>query len=272
MKVGLFYPPYNDGNASVIRAFHSGIPNSSLSDDTRYRKCDVLVIFGLVKYSFKKSFAKGELMNSHDGPVIVVERGFIKRDKYWSIGFGGINGRANFVNANSLSDRWNKLGVELKPWRDPRGGVVLVSGQVPWDTSVQHMDHLGWCRETVNTVRQMGMEPILRPHPLAVKRNVDYDVDCEVSNKTLEEDLTRSDHVVTWCSNSGVDAVLEGVPTIAMDKMSMVWPVTGKTLLDLVDPFTPDRQQWANNIAYAQWSLDEMRSGEAWQHISRGIT
>lgn len=266
--VAVFYPDYNPGNTETLRAFAEGC-EAPLLPDTQYQKCDVMVIFGLVKNSFPKSHRKADLLRAHRGPVVVVERGFVRRDDYCSVGLNGINGAADHCNRNSPGDRWAALGVELRPWVR-RDGPVLVVGQVPWDVTVQHTDHPQWCRDTVRAVRRMGYEPIFRPHPKAMHK-VDYGVDCPLDTGPLPETLDRVSHVVTWCSNTAVDAAVQGVPVIACDRMSMASPVAGKTLLDLFDPYTPDRLQWANDLAYTQWTRDEMRAGKAWEHIKGAL-
>lgn len=268
MRVGVFTPAYNEHNRAILLDFADGIPGVVVHDDRLYRPCDVMVIFGLVKKSFRKSWAKGELLKRHRGPVIVVERGFVRRDEYWSVGLGGINGTADFRNAGSPPDRWEALGVECQPWRH-KEGPVIVCGQVPWDVTVQDSDHKAWCRATVGAVRQMGLDPIFRPHPYARKRGVDYGVDCPISDRLMAEDLERASAVVTWSSNAGVEAVIAGVPVIAFDKMSMAGPVAGRCLTALRGRVMPDRRQWAADIAYAQWNRDELRSGLAWRHIAR---
>lgn len=271
LKVNVFFPDYNLGNANVLKAMAEGIPGASLVPDTWYVGCDVAVIFGLVKRSFAPSFRKAEIIAAHGRkPLLVVERGYVHRDRYWSAGWGGINGRADFRNMSVPSDRWNALGVELKSWRHI-DGPVLVCGQVPWDVSVQDSDHIKWVRSTVSAITGMGKPALFRPHPEAVKRGVDYDPGCETSRDSLEADLARAAAVVTFNSNAGVDAVIAGVPTVTMDRGSMAWDTTGHGLDNLGRIPTPDRAEWANRIAYAQWTLDEMTSGLAWQHIGAGF-
>jgi hypothetical protein len=31
----------------------------------------------------------------------------------------------------------------------------------------------------------------------------------------------------------------------------------------------PPREQWLNDLAYTQWTLEELKSGEAWKHLFR---
>ena len=271
MRVGVFAPAYNEGNRGVMTALGSGIPGAFVEDDRSYRDCDVMVIFGLVKRVFAKSHAKGELIRRHRGPVIVVERGYLRRDEYWSVGIGGINGRADFANRAMPPDRFDALGIELMPWHED-GDYVLVCGQVPWDVAVQDVDHIAWCRNQVKAAIALGFPVRFRPHPYAVKRGVDYGVGCEVSTASLEDDLAGARIVVTFNSNSGVDAIVAGRHVTAHDRGSMVWPLVPTFIEDALTRKTwPNREQWAANIAYAQWTLDEMREGLAWRHISKAL-
>lgn len=91
----------------------------------------------------------------------------------------------------------------------------------------------------------------------------------DLSRGSFADDLENARLVVTFNSNSAVESVIAGVPAIAMDMGSMAWPVTAHMLEDVNSPVRCDRTQWAHDLAYTQWNLDEMRSGEAWAHLSR---
>ena len=71
--------------------------------------------------------------------------------------------------------------------------------------------------------------------------------------------------VVTFNSNTGVEGVLAGVPTVTMDEGAMAYPVTGHKLVDIV---TPDRMAWAYALAWKQWRMEEMFSGVCWDVVS----
>jgi len=75
--------------------------------------------------------------------------------------------------------------------------------------------------------------------------------------------------VVTFNSNSGVEALLQGVPVLAFDEGSMVWSLCNRSLSDIESPSLPDRAQWLNDLSYAQWTLAEMKEGLAWKHLYR---
>lgn len=273
MKVNLYYPEDRNKLAcKAIQAFADAIPGARLFPNTaRYQPADVIVIFGWVKKSYRPSWEKQRLMEEHDGPVIVIERGYVDRERYFSAGIGGINGRANFKNYDVKGDRWDDLGVDLRPWRTG-GDYVLVVGQVPWDVTVQDSDHGEWCYQTVRSIKETERKVRFRPHPLATRKapNFDYKVRCPISERSLEADLAGASHVVTWSSNVGVLALIEGIPTIAVDQsFTMTRGVSGRSLEDLYPPPTPDRTKWAHRLAYSQWTLDEFRKGLAWRHLMR---
>lgn len=257
-----------------LDALVEGIPGAEKRNATNWKPCDVAVIFGSFKPADPKTHPKGEVIRKtvdHGGRVLVCERGFVRRDRHVSLGWDAINGRADFCNGDVPDDRWQALGIKLKQWKR-RSGPVLVCGQVPWDASVQHHDHIAWCRETVAEIRRRGFDALFRPHPVAVRKGGAFEVDGRISpNPLLKQDLSTASAVVTFNSNSAVDAVIAGVPVIAMDMGSMAWGVAGHSLNDLDSPPMPDRTSWANSIAYAQWTVDELRDGTAWRHIRRGI-
>ena len=70
-------------------------------------------------------------------------------------------------------------------------------------------------------------------------------------------------------SNSGVEALLFGKAVFVADEGSMCWNVANRRIVDIETPQYLNRQQWANNLAYTQWTPDEMKQGLAWRHLFR---
>jgi hypothetical protein len=83
------------------------------------------------------------------------------------------------------------------------------------------------------------------------------------------EDLQGAHAVVTFNSNTGVDAVIAGVPIFTIDRGSMAWEVSDHDLSEIEKPNLYDREQWAHNLAYTQWTMAEMAGGWAWSHLFR---
>lgn len=202
---------------------------------------------------------------------LVFERGYIgDRFKWTSVGFNGLNGYAEFHAYNMPNDRWDRFfGDEwLKPWKYS-GKHVLICGQVPGDASIKHTDHSKWLREAVALCQQQypSKKILFRPHPVSVNRGGLKKIEgAETSTGSLAEDLAGSFCAVTFNSNSGVDAVLAGVPAVTMDEGAMAYNITSHKIGKII---RPDRTQWAYNMAYCQWTEEEIANGDAWEHLKR---
>ena len=261
----------------VLKAFYEGCPVDKKAKSVHeYEPSDVAVIFGVYKSKVPKSFARGEVFRQQrvkNLDVIVLETGYINRgdgeNHHYAAGFNGLNGRADFRNRGMPDDRVKKLGVSLKPWRKD-GKHVLLCGQVPWDASVESChDYLGWLQYISGQIRYHTKREVrFRPHPLAPVSPL---VGCTHSTVPIQEDLKDCWAVVTYNSNSSVEAVLEGVPAFTFDAGAMAKDVSSQWLQELERPYMPAREQWLNDLCYAQWNLEELRSGEAWRHLFRSL-
>lgn len=226
--------------------------------------CDLAVFWGhSPQFIIERQQATGR-------DYLVMERGYIGDRMQWtSLGFNGLNGRAQFYADDSPGDRWGKyFGDEwLKPWKRD-GKYILLCGQVPGDASVRHIGIHVWARYMAECLR--GEHPAFpiryRPHPIEVQRRRAVEIKgAEFSTRPLEEDLGDAMMAVTFNSNVGVDALIAGVPALAYDKGSMVYRLASH---EAAQPLQyPDRRQWARDMAYCQWSWSEIESGEAWEHL-----
>ncbi len=200
-------------------------------------------------------------------PVLVMERAYLPdRLEYTSMGWNGLNNRATFPECRDDGARfrshWPNL---LKPWRTiGERGYVLICGQVPGDASVKNVNLAEWAQ----TVVDIAWDDLLfRPHPVLIERKatIRRPKGVKISTaETLEEDLAGAKLCVTYNSNSGVEAVLAGVPTVAFDEGSMAWPMACHGALNAL---RPNRDEWAHNLAFSQWTLDEIANGTAWYFV-----
>ncbi len=271
----------------VLQAFNTGLQQDnniqiiyhSLSES--YHKCDVIVTFGSPKESTTRGRQIQQLIQIHKkqtqyGLHLIIEKGYIHRNRYYMIGWNGLNGRANFCNNNSQQDRWKHLDINIKPWRKD-GKHILVCGQAPLDASIQDINFKEWCYETIEQIYTLTQRTIIyRPHPITyaqpnqkqLKNKFPYlNIVSNPYDIKLKENLKNCWCVVTINSNSGVEAIIQGIPVISQDIGSMVYNITDHELNCIEDPKIVDRTQWCNDIAYTQWTIEEMRKGLPWQHL-----
>lgn len=222
--------------------------------------CDLAVCWGVRKRAEMRSGRR----------ALIVERGYVgDRFQWTSMGFDGLNGKADFCNRDMPGDRWSRyFASAMQPWRDHAGDYVLVLGQVPGDASIHGIVDIGRWYETVAVqLFRAGHKARFRAHPLAPKFGRHPTL--KPIGGTLQEAFAKAKWVVSYNSNSALDAVLAGVPAVTIDRGAMAWDVTGHKAT--VAPPTPDRTQWANNLAYTQWSPDEIERGDAWDHLKVGM-
>lgn len=204
---------------------------------------------------------------------------------YYELGYDGLKRHASYHNENSPPDRWKSLGVPIAPWvggHSTEGEYILILGQPLFGASSAHVDVLEWYRDSCKVIRSVTDRPIVfRQHPRLFKRparakkvmatkamQAVLKMGATVSkNVLLQDDLDNAHSAVVFSSNAGVTSVLAGVPTFVGDEFCMAWDVGNKDFLKIEDPEYPDREQWAWNLAYAQWNCAEMKSGEAWAHL-----
>lgn len=253
-----------------IRAFAIGLDRHGIDLDYFHGECDpnkydIAVMWG------GRFVRERQQMIDAGKDYLIMERGYFNDRFAWtSIGWNGLNGEADFNNHNMPWDRWNAIGAKLGLWKDG-GEYVLVTGQVPGDMSVQGMNLNRQYADIAEKIRKHTDLPIVfKPHPL--RPEMAGPEGCRVFRGSMDDALKRAALCVTINSNSAVDAVLAGVPTITLDKKSMAWDVTSHTIdgKNVKSPYKPQRYQWAANLAYTQWTLDEMREGLPWEHLTSG--
>jgi len=239
----------------------------SINSHDNVELCDVAVVFGWNK-PYHKEIER--VIKEFGGRVLVLSYGLFNRPKYWTAGWDNLSGRADYVNENSPSDRWDEMGAGLKPWKST-GEHILVTCQVPTDGSVYDIDIFQWSQDTIDLANEIVDYPIrFRPHPLAT--NITPDMEGSIrSEASFEEDLLNAKAIITYNSTSSSMAIFEGIPLFAMDRGSMAWDVANKDLKDLNNPKMFDRGQWSHNLGYCQWTLDEFKDGTAWDHLKRGV-
>lgn len=219
---------------------------------------DVHVFWGLRRRWGKQALREGR-------PSLVVERAYLGDRFNWAaIGWDGLNGRADFCNADVSGDRWDKHWADyMRPWQPKPGGYALVIGQVPGDAALRGLNMQQWVYDAVAHARRYYEHVYFRPHPKA--RRLQRIAGIPTMEGELADALAGAAVVVTYNSNTGVDAVMAGIPATSADVGAMAWDVTTRGLSEPL--FTGDRTRWAHRMAYTQWLPAEIERGEPWEHL-----
>lgn len=217
---------------------------------------------------------KGQPLRARGHEVLVMERGYLgdRLGAWTSLGWNGLNGRAlrPAAPADGGARFMRHFPHALKPWKTDGKGYALILGQFPGDAAIEGVDMEGFYNHAARRLEEFGYAVRFRPHPAAEARGVRVAaLPAHRIGGTLAEALAGAALAVTWNSNSGVDAVLAGVPLIAMDEGSMAWEMAAHDVG--VDPVRPSRWEWAARLAWTQWTAEEIASGAAWAHMRQHL-
>ena len=221
---------------------------------------DVHVFWGLRRAWGRRALAAKK-------PSLIIERGYLgdRLREWYALGWNGLNGAADFVNDDVPPDRWETLWrPQMQPWRDG-GDYALVIGQVPGDMALRGLGIYSWAERVALEARRRFGKVYFRPHPQD-KRARDIQA-CPTMPGSLAEAFEGAEVVITYNSNTAVDAVMAGIPAVACGPGSMAHAVTSRGISAPL--FTGDREDWGRRIAYAQWNPTEIRDGTAWRHVTR---
>ena len=130
-------------------------------------------------------------------------------------------------------ERWDSLGVDLEPWRTEGETVILPQrGIGPAQVAMPR----GW---------PYGIKGRIRQHP------------GQRQAKDLKEDLAKAGKVITWGSGAAIKALMWGIP---VDSHMPKW-------IGVQDNTDAGRLDMFRRLAWAQWSMDEIASGEPFERL-----
>lgn len=276
MKVAVYVPTYNDKHVNILKALAMGIPGAIVKNAIDFKPgvADIGVVFGWYKTAFEPTMVKKPIIEHYlamgDRRLLVVESAFVKRGQYFQVGWNGFAGNADFNNHDMTADRWDAMGIKTRKWRDRHApGYCIVIGQLPRDTQVQDVNHIAWCQWAVAEAQRVyGKDQVLfRPHPKCDKPEI-YGIDKFIHDRRkIHVALRDAASVITWNSTTGIDALVAGVPVVAMDPGSIAWDMASHGI-DEPLRYSP-RREWFAKVGYTQWTLQEMREGQPWLHLTR---
>ncbi len=180
----------------------------------------------------KRKFIKNKVINlGLDGYFRIAY------NDYWHNGSG-----------NHLPDRLNKLSLEIKE-KKKTGDYVILSEPVP--EAIDHYNLYNWTQNTIDKLKNYTDRKII----LHSRR----------SEIKLDDLLKNAWAFVSDHSSAGFKAMMEGVPAFftnsTLSKISSI---------DKIEKHEINYDTF-NNLAYEQWTIEEIQNGEAWSYLSKRI-
>ena len=237
---------------------------------------DVDVIWSVL---FNGRMSRNKTIWENKKPTIVLEVGGINRGVTWKVGLNGINRDAYFGDKDNDRSRADGLGLVCKPWRS-NGDFILICGQHDKSLQWQGMPRMSdWFMQTYREIRKHTDRPIVfRPHPRCRLPHIELGLKhvyrqepVKIGGSYDDFDMGFDDvHcTISWSSNPGIHSVINGVPAF-VSTHSLAYPVANDIdfLHDIEQPMMPDRQQWLNDYAHTEYTVEEISQGIPLKHLT----
>ncbi len=146
------------------------------------------------------------------------------------------------------SDRFNKLSLDIKNIKH-KGDYIIVSEPVP--EAIEFYNLGNWTESTINKLKKYTDRKFI--------------VHSRRSEIKLDDLLTDAWAFVSDHSSAGFKAMMEGVPAHftnpTLSKISSIDKIEGREINHSV----------LYNLAYEQWTISEIQSGEAWDYLVKKL-
>lgn len=248
---------------ALLKALEAAADNSGdvLSSEHGFveaRDCDAVVLFGI------GGWARAARDAYHGKPIIFFDKGY-SRGGFFRVAVNCFQPLAYFQNTPRPSDRFEALGIKPRHY-GADGGYILFDGASNKFCIWQGLgDWREWGAETMAALKATTDRTVVyRPRP---SHNIPDPL------PALSEALAGARVVVSYGGNIGWDCAVAGVPHFALGD-SIARPISETRWGNLDVPFIPaeaERLQWFYDVAYCQWTLDEISEGRAWQEIRKPL-
>lgn len=275
MKFSLFVNYGALNSKPVFSAFKTGIEQHGHSFVLNEMEADVAVIWSMLwSGRMKQNKQVWEHYRNKNKPVIILEVGALDRNNLWKIAVNSIDNTGYFGPINNSSNRKNKLKLFEKPWKQSQNIIVACqnSNSHLWNNMPNQEI---WLSDTINQIKKFTDRPIvIRSHPRCLVNIKRSDIIVQNPQKIsntydsydFEESLKSAWALVNHNSNPGIISAINGTP-VFVNSSSLASSVGNISFSQINNPQMPDRTQWLNDIAYTEWNLDEIESGEPLDRI-----
>ena len=177
-----------------------------------------------------------------------------KEDYYWRVSRNSVHYSKTVDYPSDRFAQWNVNPLEYKA-----GSKILVCPSS--ETMTRYITGMSvemWLTMIISSLKELTDRPIeVRHKPRA--RGTSGPAAAIIP---FAEQAQDAHCVVTCISLSALEAQLMGIPTIC-HPASFAADISSTSLEEIENPRRVDRQQWFNNLAYSQFTHDEIESGLA---------
>lgn len=275
MRVVLYTDPESPRNFELAEALAGcgrGLAVETACDAGPLQPADLHMVVGV------RSRRLTRLLEAAGLPFVFWDKGYTRKwPTWWRASAGGRQPLGHLERAECPQDRAEERGWLGRAWdrhRRRRGDKILLIGSTPdYQAYYDLPEPTAWAAQVVAEIRaRTDRDIVYRPRPKLP--GAEPVAGASYSRGVpIEQDLERAHCLVTHGSNACLDALFAGVPSVVLGD-GVVKSVSSTSLDGVGRPRevgVGERVRLLANLAYTQWTFEEIRSGEAWEHIGRQV-
>lgn len=205
---------------------------------------------------------------------IMLDKGYVRTRRagnrtweFWRVSAHEHHPTSRLMGHSYPADRFESLGLELVKWRKSGLQILFAGSSGKYHEFYGLPDPTLYAQRIVDRLATMTDRPIVyRPKPSWREAVPIPGTRFSVGGEGITGALANAHCLVTHGSNACFEAALMGIPSIVLGD-AVAQPISSTTIADIESPLCGKRWQWFCNLAYRQWTEDEMRSGQAWETI-----
>lgn len=190
--------------------------------------------------------------------------------EYWRVAVNAHHPTQYITTAKHPMDRMEELGIMCWPWRKEGDHILVAGSSAKYHQFYSLFDPTRFAKKVVTEIKKRSNRDIVyRPKPTWKEAVPIVGSRFSPRYESLSELLKNCHVVVTHGSNICFESILNGIPCIVLGE-GVGKPISSTRIDDIENPYLAseeERVQWLSNLAYCQWTLEEFRTGEAWETL-----
>lgn len=265
----------------LAEAFSAGVRAHGDQADTRTlgqemtTDCDVACMVGVKSNILFHAHARAGVQ------TLYFDKGYARHSRtdairgweYWRVAVNGHQPTGKF-RADYPSDRLDYIGWEFKPWRTSGSQIVIAGSSQKYHDFYGLKNPTDWASKLIKEIEGVNDRVLIyRPKPSWKEAVPINGARFSKGDEGIDDVLRGAHALVTHGSNSCFEAMLAGVPSIVLGD-AVAKPISSTSIDDIENPklaSNSEREALLRWLAYNQWTMSEMNSGEAWQTIRKQI-
>ena len=217
--------------------------------------------------------------------TVIIDKGYTRMSGgtlgtlYWKVTVNALQPTGYFQVPQRDNERWNPICTPLCDLK-PRGKSIIFAGSSQKYCDWHNLgDKIEYASRVIDAIKVQTNRPVIfrtKRSSKLIEQNppgTTHSPSRAYLKESLADILPRAHCLVTFGSNAAVEAVLHGVPVVVLGD-GIAKPIATTNIRQIQNPFCPTMKavyRWACNLAYCQYSVEEMFTGVAWRYIKEVV-